>query len=100
VSVRALRLLVIEVEAHHVERLKRVQFTRLADAVVVRVAPQPQAREDRIPAINHAVRVAAFDGFVEGRECAEAVGRAARGLRREVAEEFAPAVYPPVAVAV
>jgi hypothetical protein len=89
------------VKAHHVERRQGVQLFGLRDPVVIGVLPQPQPDEDCIARVYQPVGVAAFERLVERRESEEAVGGGSNGrLRRDVAEEFPPAVDHAVAVAV
>jgi hypothetical protein len=103
VLVGALRLLVGEFYRCEPEPRQSVKLRGLRDAVVVRVPPQPQGREDGIPIAYHAVPVPAVRRLVELCEREEAVLALTGGrgwLRREVAEEFAAVVDGAVAVAV
>lgn len=100
VLVRAFRFLVAQLQLRDVQRGERVQLARLGDAVVVGVAPQEKALENRIAAINHAVGVPAILRLVELGQGEKAVRRVRHGLGGESAEEFRAAVNAAVAVAV
>ena len=87
VLVLAFRLLVSEVYRRDAQRRERVQLARLGDAVVVRVAPQPEQRKDAVGVVNDAVaaRVATGpppDRVIKLLEREEAVRRGRRVLPR------------------
>src|SRR5579883_3542373 len=64
-----------------------VEFVGLANAVVIRVKPQPQRREYLVAGIDDAVAVAAMFGLVVNGQSEEAIGMRGGWLGREIAEE-------------
>lgn len=60
---------------------------------MVCILPQPQAREDSVFAINHAVTIAAVRYLVIFSECEESVRLTRRRLWGEVAKQFLTVIY-------
>lgn len=77
-----------------------MQLTRLGEAIVVSVLPQPQAGEDGVFVVYQAVAVAALLRLVIISQCQKTVGRVRGRLRREVAEQFRTVIYCAIAIAV
>jgi hypothetical protein len=82
------------------ELLERVQFVRLADAVVVRVDPNPQMGVHGIARVDKPIAIAAVRRVVENGQSQVAVWGVTRRLSCQVAEKFREVVNRSVAVPV
>jgi hypothetical protein len=91
---------VFQSDLENAEFRECVQFVRLADAVVVRVDPNPQMGLHGIARVDESIAIAAIRRVVEDGQGQEPVGGVTRRLGSIVAKQFGEVVDGSVAVPV
>jgi hypothetical protein len=90
----------LQADLENAELLKRVQLVGLAEAIVIRVDPHPEARIDGIARIYNPVPITSVPGIIKDRQRQEAIGVIAWGLRCVVAEQLGEIVDSSVVIAI